>query len=450
MENHKKERIVILGAGFAGLKLARELQKSDYQIYLIDKHNYHQFQPLLYQVATARLEPSSVSFPLRRIFQNHKNVHIRLGKIQEIDLEHKQIKADHFSVNYDKLVIALGCETNYFGNAQLQKYSMPMKSSQEALALRNRILLTFEHTFCAPKEDHEAMMNFVVVGAGPTGVELSGALAEMKKYILPKDYPDMDFSQLKIHLVEGADATLPAMSDNAQKYSEKYLKELGVEVHLNKMVKSYDGRTLVFNDDSLMETGNVIWAAGVKGIRIPGIPDDVIVRGNRITVDRFNRVVGLEDVFAIGDIAYMETEKYPQGHPQLANVATNQALQLGKNLIHQQKGKQMIPFEYINKGTMATVGKRKAVVDLPRWKFQGRFAWLTWMVVHFWLILNVRNKLIIFINWISDYFNNDSTLRIIMRAHYSKAKLNLPVGNREPGHVQPEDQKPLKSVNLDQ
>lgn len=427
MKNVHKKRIVILGAGFAGLKLARKLQNSQYEVYLIDKHNYHQFQPLLYQVATARLEPSSVSFPLRRIFQNNKNIHIRLAKVERIDLPNKQIITDHFILAYDKLVIALGCDTNYFGNKELEKFSMPMKSTQEALALRNRILLTFEHSFCAPEEKHEGMMNFVVVGAGPTGVELSGALAEMKKYVLPKDYPDKDFSKLKIHLIEGTGATLSPMSENAQKHSLRYLKELGVEVHLNKMVKSYDGRTLRFNDGSSLKTDNVIWAAGVTGIRIPGLPDEVIVRGNRIRVDRFNRVEGMEDVFALGDIAYMETPKYPTGHPQVANVATNQASQLGKNLLRLQKGEEMEPFEYVNKGTMATVGKRKAVVDLPRWKFHGRFAWLTWMIVHFWLILSVRNKLVIFINWISDYFNNDSTLRIIMRANYSKADHNIRV-----------------------
>lgn len=425
MEDGQKERIVILGAGFAGLKLARKLHKSHYDVYLIDKHNYHQFQPLLYQVATARLEPSSVSFPLRRIFQNNKNIHIRLAKVESIDLPNKQIITDHFILPYDKLVISMGCDTNYFGNKELEKYSMPMKSTQEALALRNRILLTFEHSFCAPQEKHEGMMNFVVVGAGPTGVELSGALAEMKKYVLPKDYPDKDFSKLKIHLIEGTGATLSPMSKNAQKHSERYLKKLGVDIHLNKMVKSYDGHTLKFNDGGSLITDNVIWAAGVTGIRIPGLPADVIVRGNRIRVDRFNRIQGMEDVFALGDIAYMETPKYPNGHPQLANVATNQAAQLGENLIRQLKSEEMKPFEYINKGSMATVGKRKAVVDLPHWEFQGRIAWLTWMVVHFWLILSVRNKLVIFINWISDYFNNDSTLRIIMRANYSKANLNL-------------------------
>lgn len=425
MNDGQKERIVILGAGFAGLKLARKLQKTNYDVYLIDKHNYHQFQPLLYQVATARLEPSSVSFPLRRIFQNHKNIHIRLAKVERIDVPNKQIITDHFILPYDKLVISLGCDTNYFGNEELEKYSMPMKSSQEALALRNRILLTFEHSFCAPQEKHEGMMNFVVVGAGPTGVELSGALAEMKKYVLPKDYPDKDFSKLRIHLIEGTSATLSPMSLNAQKYSKKYLEQLGVNVHLNKMVKSYDGHILKFSDGESLKTDNVIWAAGVTGIRIPGLPDDVMVRGNRIRVDRFNRVEGVDNVFALGDIAYMETPKYPNGHPQLANVATNQASLLGENLIRNLKGEEMKPFEYINKGSMATVGKRKAVVDLPHWEFQGRIAWLTWMVVHFWLILSVRNKLVIFINWISDYFNNDSTLRIIMRANYSKANLNL-------------------------
>lgn len=444
MSTGHKQRILILGAGFAGLKLARNLQKSDYDIFLIDKHNYHQFQPLLYQVATARLEPSSVSFPLRKVFQNNSNIHIRLAEVKEIDTQNKQVILDHFNMKYDKLVIALGCDTNYFGNRELEENSMPMKSTQEALALRNRILLTFEHAFCTPPEEKEALMNLVIVGGGPTGVELSGALAEMKKYILPKDYPDMDFSKLKIHLVEGTDATLRAMSENAQKYSEQYLNELGVEIHLNKIVKAYDGKILEFDDGGMLKTDNVIWAAGVTGIRIPGLPEESIVRGNRILVDRYSRVRGVEDVYAVGDIAYMETPDYPGGHPQLANVATNQAINLAGNLIRQQKGQELVPFEYVNKGTMATVGKRKAVVDLPRLKFHGRFAWVTWMVVHFWLILSVRNKMVIFINWISEYFNNDSTLRIIMRANYSKAKINLL------GHQKPQTVKQVHAADLEE
>ncbi|HLT93368.1 MAG TPA: FAD-dependent oxidoreductase, partial [Membranihabitans sp.] len=290
MDIKKKQRLLILGAGFAGLKLARHLQKSEYDIYLIDKHNYHQFQPLLYQVATARLEPSNVSFPLRKVFQKASNVHIRLANVQSIDPVQKKVFLDHFTMEYDKLVIAMGCDTNYFGNENLEKYSMPMKSTQEALALRNRILLTFEHAFCTPKEEREGLMNFVVVGGGPTGVELSGALAEMKKYILPKDCPDMDFSKLNIHLVEGTGATLQNMSDHAQKYSEQYLRNLGVEVHLQKMVKSYDGRTLSFTDGSTLKTDNVVWAAGVTGVPVPGIPKESIVRGNRIRVNRFHEV----------------------------------------------------------------------------------------------------------------------------------------------------------------
>lgn len=445
MDIKKKQRLLILGAGFAGLKLARHLQKSEYDIYLIDKHNYHQFQPLLYQVATARLEPSNVSFPLRKVFQKASNVHIRLANVQSIDPVQKKVFLDHFTMEYDKLVIAMGCDTNYFGNENLEKYSMPMKSTQEALALRNRILLTFEHAFCTPKEEREGLMNFVVVGGGPTGVELSGALAEMKKYILPKDYPDMDFSKLNIHLVEGTGATLQNMSDHAQKYSEQYLRNLGVEVHLQKMVKSYDGRTLSFTDGSTLKTDNVVWAAGVTGVPVPGIPKESIVRGNRIRVNRFHEVAGVEDVYALGDIAYMETPEYPQGHPQLANVATNQAKSLAYNLIQESKGQPLRAFEYVNKGSMATVGKRKAVVDLPKFKFHGRFAWLTWMLVHFWLILSVRNKMVVFINWISEYFNNDSTLRIILRANYSKAKINL-LGHQKPQAMEKEHAADLEEV----
>ncbi|WP_236978661.1 NAD(P)/FAD-dependent oxidoreductase [Membranihabitans maritimus] len=416
-----KKRIVILGAGFAGLKLARELKQSDNKIFLIDRHNYHQFQPLMYQVATSRLEPSSISFPLRKVFQHEKNVHVRLATVEGIDTYSKMVYTNNFDIKYDKLIIAIGCTTNYFGNERLKEYAMPMKSVTESMALRNRILLTFEKALYTPEKDLKAMMNFVIVGGGPTGVELAGAIAEMKKFILPKDYPDMDFSNLNIFLIEGTDATLISMSENAQKFSRKYLEELGVIVKTNTLVSDYDGDVVTFQDGGKIETKNVVWAAGVKGNLLDGLKGDYLVRGNRLKVDRFNEIEGLEDVYAIGDIAYMETEKYPRGHPQLANVAINQAKNLAQNIIKGNDNKdKWTPFEYIDKGSMATVGKKRAVVDLPNYKFQGWFAWITWMAVHFWLILSVKNKLVIFINWMMSYFNNDSTLRIILRAKKSK------------------------------
>lgn len=421
-----KEKIVIIGAGFAGLKLARELTNENFKVVLIDKHNYHQFQPLMYQVATSRLEPSSIAFPLRKIFQHKRDIHIRLAEVLKIDPETRKIYTDRFVTNYDKLVIAVGATTNYYGNQNLEKYAMPMKSVQDSLALRNRILLTFERAVCLNSEDALPLLNFVVVGGGPTGVELAGALAEMRKYILPKDYPDYDFSRMKIYLFEGTDTTLGTMSANAQKYSKKYLEELGVIVKTNTIVKDYNGDVVTFNEGETIATKNLIWAAGIKGNIIPGIPAEVIVKGGRLKVDRYQGILGVKDIYAIGDIAYMETEKYPKGHPQLANVATSQAKVLAKNFIRQQKGQSLLPFEYKDKGSMATVGKRRAVVDLPAIKFQGWFAWLTWMTVHFWLILSVRSKMVIFINWMISYFSNDSTLRIILRANRSKTAETLP------------------------
>ncbi|GAA5219723.1 NAD(P)/FAD-dependent oxidoreductase [Membranihabitans marinus] len=422
----EKKKIVIIGGGFAGLKLARELKGSGFRVVLIDKHNYHQFQPLMYQVATSRLEPSSIAFPLRKVFQYEKDIHIRLAEVERIDTDLKKVYTDQFIMDYDKLVVAVGATTNYYGNEELKKFAMPMKSVQESMALRNRILMTFERAICMSEDESLPLMNFVVVGGGPTGVELAGALAEMRKYILPKDYPDRDFSMMKIYLLEGAQATLGSMSKNAQKYSQLYLEELGVIVKTNTIVESYDGTEVVFKGGGSILTKNLIWAAGVKGNTLPGLPKDSIVRGGRYKVDRYQAVAGLKDVYAIGDIAYMETEKYPHGHPQLANVAISQAQNLAQNLMNEEKGGVLNAFEYKDKGSMATVGKRRAVVDLPNVKFQGWFAWLTWMAVHFWLILSVKNKLTIFINWMMSYFNNDSTLRIILRANRSKVTDTMP------------------------
>ncbi|WP_306353988.1 NAD(P)/FAD-dependent oxidoreductase [Flavobacterium sp. '19STA2R22 D10 B1'] len=409
-----QKRIVIIGAGFAGLRLAQELKDSAYEVLLIDKHNYHQFQPLMYQVATARLEPTSISFPLRKVFQYSKNVRIRIADVLNVDTQNKIVKTSIADFNYDYLVVALGCTSNYFGNKALEKYAFPMKSVPEAIQLRNRILQSFEDALMASPEKLESIMNFVVVGGGPTGVELSGALAEMKKNVLPKDYPDKDFSKLTIYLLEGSPNTLSVMSDTAKKMSQKYLEDLGVVVMTNTIVEDYDGQTVLLKGGGKIVSKNLIWAAGVTGNSLSGIPKESITRGNRMIVNRFSEVEGLPDVYALGDIAYMVTPKYPNGHPQLANVALNQAKLLGKNFKLLLKNKDLIPFEYHNKGSMATVGKRKAIVDLPKFSFQGRIAWFFWMFIHLMLILSVKNKLSIFINWMMSYFNNDSTLRVLI------------------------------------
>lgn len=411
-----KKRIIIVGAGFAGLTLAEDLENTDYEVYLIDRNNYHQFQPLMYQVATARLEPASISFPLRKVFQRSKNVKIRIADVLSVETENKCLKTSIGDFSYDYLVLAYGCKTNYFGNKNLENCAFPMKSVPEAIQLRNRILQTFEDAVVTKNpEELQYILNFVIVGGGPTGVELAGALSEMKKNILPKDYPDKDFSKLTVYLLEGSPNVLNAMSDDSKKASRKYLEDLGVIVKTSTVVENYNGRTVSLKNGESIEAKNVIWAAGVTGNQIEGIPEASITRGNRLIVNRFNEVEHLKDVFAIGDIAYMTTPKYVNGHPQLAAVANEQAKVLAKNFKLQTKNKPRKEYEYHDKGSMATIGKRKAVVDLPNFSFQGRFAWFTWMFVHLMLILSVKNKLTIFVNWAFSYFSNDSTLRVLIK-----------------------------------
>ena len=416
------KRIIIVGAGFAGLRLAQDLEKSDYEILLIDKNNYHQFQPLLYQVATARLEPASIAFPLRKVFQHSKNVRIRIGKVKNVDTNSKILHTTAGDFNYDYLVMAQGCTTNYFGNENLERLAFPMKSVPEALQLRNRILQTFEEAVSKTGDELQATLNFVIVGGGPTGVELAGALAEMKTNILPKDYPDKDFSKLTIYLVESAPNVLNVMSEESKKAAKRYLTNMGVIVMNGSLVKDYDGTTVQLGDGSTIAARNVIWSAGIIGNKIEGFPEEAYTRGGRLVVNRYNELQAVNDIYAIGDISWMATAKYPTGHPQVASVAIEQARVLAKNFKKLAQSKIRDEFEYHDKGSMATVGKRKAVVDLPSFSFQGRLAWFTWMFVHLMLILSVKNKLITFINWASSYFSNDSTLRVMIKPVSRKVK----------------------------
>lgn len=418
MESRK--RIVIVGAGFAGLRLAQHLENTQYDVLLIDKNNYHQFQPLMYQVATARLEPASISFPLRKVFQHSKNVRIRIAEVLSVDTTTKTLQTSIADFSYDYLVIAFGSTTNYFGNQQIEKFAFPMKSVPEAIQLRNRIIQTFEDALTVKHEDLQPLMNFVIVGGGPTGVELAGALAEMKKNVLPKDYPDKDFSKLTIYLLEGTPFTLNPMSNDSRKMSRKYLEDLGVVVKTSTIVSDYDGKTVRLQNGDSIESLNLIWAAGVVGNTLKGMPVASMTRGNRFLVNRYNEVQNTPDIYAIGDISFMTTPKYATGHPQLAAVANEQADVLAKNFKAKLKGGNLTEFEYHDKGSMATVGKRKAVVDLPKFSFQGRLAWLTWMFVHLMLILNLKNKLLIFIQWMFSYFSNDSTLRILLKPAHKK------------------------------
>ena len=416
------KKVVILGAGFAGLQLARRLSEPEYEVVLIDQYNFHQFQPLFYQVDTARLEPSDISFPLRKVFQRRKNIHIRIAQVVKVDTAAQKVVTKESEYPYDYLVVATGCTSNFFGNKEIEQYAMPMKSTNEAIALRNRILLNFEAAHTAKPEDLEGIMNIVVLGGGPTGVELAGALAEMKDNVLPRDYPDFDFSKLTIYMVEGQAHTLQNMSAESQKTSQEYLEQLGVKIWLNTMLQGYDGKTVVLKDGRTIKSGNLIWTAGVKGNVPEGFQPDSI-KNSRLKVDEFNRVEGVNNVFAIGDVALMENKDFPKGHPQLANVAINQGKNLARNFSNLLKNKTLEPFTYKNPGVMATIGKRKAVVDLPYFSFQGRLAWLTWMFLHLMLILSVKNKLFIFINWAISYFTNDTTLRLILIPEEKKQKL---------------------------
>jgi NADH dehydrogenase len=408
------KKVIVIGGGFAGIQFIKHLSSSHYEVLLIDKLNHHQFQPLFYQVATSQLEPSSISFPLRKIFQRRRNTQIRMAEVTAIDPVQKKVSTDIGDFAYDILVIATGCKTNFFGNEELEKHAYGLKTSWDAIRIRNQILKSFERMLSASEEEKEYLQNIVIVGAGPTGVEMSGALAEIKRNVLPRDYPLIDFGHLNIYLLEGTAHTLNSMSDLSKRSSEKYLRKMGVEFIPNVFVTAYDGRTVVLNDGRSIKSSHVIWTAGVTGNLIPGLDVSVLVKGSRIRVDRYNRVRGYESVYALGDIAYMETPLYPAGHPQVANVAINQAKLLARNLNRINTTKNLKEYEYRNLGSMATVGKNKAVVDLSFIKFDGYFAWFVWMFLHLMLILSVRNKLIIFINWAWAYITRDTSLRLIM------------------------------------
>ncbi len=410
-----QQRVVIIGAGFGGLEAARRLRKSDLQIVLVDKNNYHQFQPLFYQVAMAGLEPSSISFPLRKIFQSDKNVFIRYSEIERIDAKEKRIYAALGYLNYDVLILATGATTNFYGNSDLERNTLPMKSISEALYIRNALLSDFEEAVSTRDyERRQELIDIVVVGGGATGVEVAGSLAEMKKYILPKDYRELEYGEVDIYLIHAGDRLLPAMSKKASRNAEKYLKQLGVIVIKNKRVKSADGSCVRTTDGDRITCAKVIWAAGITCPRIEGLPDEIFARNNRIKVDPFCRVIGLDSIFVVGDGALMETEDYPHGHPQVAQGA----IQMGRNVaqnLRRRDPQKWKPFVYRDKGSMATIGRNKAVVDLKKWKFGGFFAWLVWLTVHLYALLGVRNRLVVFLNWVWNYFSYDQSLRLIIR-----------------------------------
>ena len=421
-ENGKK-RVVIIGGGFAGLKLAKSLKKSEFQIVLIDKNNYHQFQPLFYQVATAGLEPSAISFPLRKAFQNQQHIHFRIASLEKVDTENQAIRTDIGQLSYDYLVLALGADTNYFGNQNIKRNAIPMKSLGEAINLRNTILTNFEKALNETEDTViDSLLNIVIVGGGPTGTELAGALAEMKKYILPKDYPELDFSRMKIYLLEAASKVLNGYSEVSSVKGKKYLDGLGVQVMTDTFVKDYDGKSVLLADGKTIATDTLIWAAGIKGNPVHGLGTDIIGRGGRLKVNTHNLVENHDNIYAIGDIALMSTEKYKNGHPQVAQVAIQQAGLLAKNLKRQAKGQTLKGFKYLDKGSLATVGRNLAVADLPFVSFQGFFAWVLWLFVHLMAILGVKNRLFVFINWAWSYLTYDQSLRLLIKPRKDSGK----------------------------
>lgn len=416
IKKSSNERIVIIGGGFGGLQLARNLGKLEYQVVLIDKNNFHQFQPLFYQVATSGLEPSSIIFPFRKIFQKVERFHFRLAEVLKINTKEQSIETSTGRLSYDHLVIATGAGNNFFGNQNIAQFALPMKSINESLRLRNIILERFEESLNYAEKEQAKYLRVVIAGAGPTGVELAGTLAEMKRFILPKDYPELNFDQMEITIVEGSARVLSAMSEKSSQKAHGYLEKLGVVVKVGTLVKDFDGDVVTLNTGEHIETKTLIWAAGIQGNVVDGIEQENVVRGNRIKVDEFCRVEGMENVYAVGDVAFMTADKnYPNGHPQLAQAAIQQGKLLAKNFKNKAAKKAMVSFAYKNLGTMATVGRNKAVVELPHRKIYGFFAWFMWMFVHLRSILGAKNKIIVFFNWTWNYFTYNLSLRLIIK-----------------------------------
>lgn len=418
LPRNNKERIVIIGAGFAGLKLSRLLAGSRFQVVLIDKQNFHQFQPLFYQVATSGIEPSLISFPVRKIFQKYSNLHFRNTELKEIKPAHNQINTSDGDLKYDYLVIATGVTTNYFGNKNIEKYGISMKSTAEAINLRNRILESYERAILTEDiKEQEKLLSFTIVGGGPTGVELSGAIAELKNYVLPKDYPELDFSKMKIRLYEAAPRLLNGMSEKSGAKAIGFLEKLGVDVYLNTRIEDYQDKTIRLSNGEAIKSENVIWTAGVSGLKLKGLKEEDYARANRIKVDAQCKLSGYKNIYALGDISYLETEEYPDGHPQVAQVAIQQAKLMARTF----KKKKPLDFQYKDKGTMATIGRNMAVCDLPGIRFAGRFAWFMWLFVHLMAIVGVKNRFFIFINWAQSYFLRDQSLRILIRPYKKQA-----------------------------
>ncbi|RZK44168.1 MAG: NAD(P)/FAD-dependent oxidoreductase [Pedobacter sp.] len=414
--NTEKQKIVIVGGGFGGIELAKKLRNQNVEVTILDKHNYHTFQPLLYQVATGGLEADSIAFPIRKIFKGQTNLTFRVTEVEKVIPEESKLITTIGEIKYDHLVIATGSTSNFFGQAEIEHYAMPMKSIPEALNLRSLILQNLEAALIA--KDHESemkLLNFVIVGGGPTGVETAGAIAELKKHVLKNDYPELDLDKVNIYLVEGSPELLGPMSKQSQVSSKKFLEELGVTVYTDARVQAYDGQVLSLVDGRSILSATVIWSAGVKGVILDGIGTEYVVRGNRLKVDKINKVEGYQNIYAVGDVAAMITEETPNGHPGVAPAAIQQGKLLAKNLMNIIENRPTVDFKYFDKGAMATVGRNRAVVDINKLHFQGIFAWFTWMFVHLMTLVGFRNKLVVFVNWVWSYFSYDRGTRLIIR-----------------------------------
>lgn len=416
--------LIVIGGGFAGLELIKKLNNKPIKVTVLDKNNYFNFQPLMYQVASGGLGPDAIAYPLRKIIGSMPNVAFRMAEVKEVNTAQNEVVTNIGNFTYDYLCIATGAQTNFFGNAELEKHCMQLKSIPDALDLRSDILQEFEKALSESKTgDIERFLNFVVVGGGPTGVETAGSLAEIKKHVIPADYKEIDANKMQVHLIEAAPRVLAAMSEISSKKAQQFLEELGVHVQTNTAVQSYDAKTgnLTLSNGQTIKTDTVIWSAGVKGKTIPGIPTDLVVRGNRYKVDSFNKIETLNNVYAIGDIAYMTTdEAFPNGHPMVGTVAQQQGRLLGNNLLKIINNQQPKPYEYLNLGSMATIGRHKAVFEIFGIKMQGYIAWLGWMFIHLMLLVGFRNRLVVFLNWMWNYVSYQRAIRIITRPFVPK------------------------------
>lgn len=421
IQRNQKKRVVIVGGGLGGLRLAEDLYGSGMQVVLIDKNNFHQFPPLIYQIASAGIDPSSISFPFRQIFRKRKDFYFRMAEARMVDTEKKILQTSIGKIDYDYLVLAAGATTNFFGNKNIEEWAIPMKTVPEAMGLRNALLSNFERALtCATEEERQELLNVVIVGGGATGVEIAGALAEMRHYVIPYDYPDMDSSLMHIYLIEAGDRLLAGLSQESSQKAYEFLKSMGVDIQFGKMVTDYRDHKVIMKDGTEIPTRTFLWVSGIRANAMPGIDESHMGRGFRFKVDEYNRIPGVEDVFAIGDQCLQTSDAaYPNGHPQVAQVAIQQAKNLAKNLKRIVRGadsSELTAFRYKNLGSMATIGRNKAVVEIGKFRSQGFFAWVLWLVVHLRSILGVKNKMMVLLNWLWKYVSYNDSIRMITYA----------------------------------